>query len=291
MLIIERMKSTSFSATEKRLIHYILEQRQDLKNKTTRQISIETYTNPSMLVRIAKKLGFDGWTELKEVFLDEVRYLDSNFEQIDPNLPFHAGDSIMAIAGKLAQLNQTTVSDTLSLIQYEPLQQAVQLITRSGNIKIFTISENRLVSQDFALRMNRIQKYTTICMNDTEYLYESFSCNPDSCAIIISYTGESAWINQTINILRKRKISVIGITSIGQSYLSRNADCVLRITTRERLYSKIASFTTTVSISYLLDVLYSCVFAENYEANLKRKIGVSKLTDNRKSSSEIMEET
>ena len=50
------------------------------------------------------------------------------------------------------------------------------------------------------------------------------------------------------------------------------ADCALRICTREKLYSKIATFSTDASFEYLLDVLYSCVFRRDYDKNLQLKI-------------------
>ena len=62
------------------------------------------------------------------------------------------------------------------------------------------------------------------------------------------------------------------ITSIGDNTLSKNADCILRICTREKLYSKIATFSTDSAITYLLDVLYSCIFALDYDRNLNLKI-------------------
>lgn len=290
MLITDKLQQSFFSPSEKILVKYILEQRQQIQNKTTKQISEETYTNPSMLIRIAKKLGYKGWSELKEIFLEEVRYLDSNFEDIDANFPFVQEDNIMTIAGKIAFLNQTTVNDTLSLIHYSVLNQAVGLLTQSMNIKIFTNNENQLISQDFILRMNRIGKYTTACLIDGEQVYEAATCHPDTCALIISYTGETDRITKIIDILKKRHIPILAITNIGQSYLTNHADCTLRITTRERLYSKIASFSTTTAISYLLDVLYSCVFSKNYDENVEKKITISKLADQRKTTSKIIEE-
>ena len=291
MLITEKMQQTAFSPSEKILIDYILKQRQEIKNKTTKQISLETYTNPSMLVRIAKKLGYDGWTELKHIFLEEIKYLDSHFENIDANIPFENQDNVMTIASKMAMLNQATINDTLSLIQYETLQKAVLLLTKASNIKIFTNNENVLISQDFVLRMNRIGQHTTLCMTGGEQVYEACTCNIDTCAILISYTGETDQFSKITSILKKRKIPIIAMTSIGQSALADHADCVLRITTREKLYSKISSFTTTTSICYLLDVLYSCVFSQDYDGNLKRKIAISKMADRRKTSSKIIEES
>lgn len=72
--------------------------------------------------------------------------------------------------------------------------------------------------------------------------------------------------------------------------MSTASDVVLRLTTRERLYSKISSFTINTSISYLLDVLYSCVFAEHYRENLDYLIEVGQKVDTRQISSSIMKE-
>ena len=49
---------------------------------------------------IAHKLGFQGWSDFKEAFLDEVIYLNNNFQEIDPNFPFTNQDTMMQIAHK-----------------------------------------------------------------------------------------------------------------------------------------------------------------------------------------------
>ena len=96
---------------------------------------------------------------------------------------------------------------------------------------------------------------------------------------------------QIAKILQKQNIPIIALTSIGENSLASVSQAVLRMTTRERLYSKIANFTINSSICYLLDVLYSCVFAEDYQKNLNHLIAISELVDNRKTSSAIMAES
>lgn len=44
----------------------------------------------------------------------------------------------------------------------------------------------------------------------------------------------------------------------------------------EKLYSKIATFATEDSISFLLSTLYFCSFALDYEKNLQYKINASR---------------
>lgn len=108
---------------------------------------------------------------------------------------------------------------------------------------------------------------------------------------MISYTGENGFIMQIAKILQKQNIPIIALTSIGENTLASFSQAVLRMTTRERLYSKIGNFTINSSICYLLDVLYSCIFAEDYQKNLNHLIEVSELVDKRKTSSAIMAES
>lgn len=290
MLITEKMIQVSFSESEKIIIEYILKERENIKNKTTKQISQETYTHPSTIVRIAKKLGYTGWNELKEIYLEEIKYLDSHFENIDANIPFTENDNIMTIANKIATLNQITIKDTLSLIHHDDLKKAVQLLDSASEIKIFASNQNLLISQDFMFKMNRIQKSVSITMTDAEQVFEAFNCKKNSCAILISYSGESRRLIKAIPILKESHVPIIAITSLGDNTIADEADCVLRITTRERLYSKIGNFTTNDSICYLLDALYSCVFSKNYKKNLDHKIKVSKYFDSRKSSVKLIKE-
>ena len=75
MLLQEKMKQNIFSYNEQTIIHFILEKQEQIKNYSTKMIGDETYTAPSTVIRIAHKLGFQGWSDFKEAFLDEVIYL------------------------------------------------------------------------------------------------------------------------------------------------------------------------------------------------------------------------
>src|SRR5699024_10667832 len=106
----------------------------------------------------------------------------------------------------------------------------------------------------------------------------------------LSYTGETSHIIDLLPMLRKRKTPIIALTSIGDNTLTTYTNCIFRITIREKLYSKIGSYSSNGSISFLLDVLYECVFSKEYKENLEYKINVSKYYDHRKSSNKVMEE-
>ncbi len=289
MLLTEKMKENSFSPAEKAIIDYMFDERENIHDKTAKQIAEETYTHPSTLIRVAKKLRLNGWIELKNIFMEEIDYLNSHFKDIDANYPFNERDSALTIANKMALLNQMTISDTLSLINHDELQKATDLLNQAEEIKIFSLSNNLLLCHDFKSQMIRIGKKVNLCTVDREH--EAASCNSNTCAIVISYTGETPTITGLLPMLKKRKTPIIALTSIGDNTLTKYADCIFRITTREKLYSKIGSFSSNDSISFLLDVLYGCVFSKDYKKNLSYKINISKYYDHRKSSNKVMEES
>lgn len=124
--------------------------------------------------------------------------------------------------------------------------------------------------------MARIGKKTELCQLQGEIVWTAYMAERTSSAVVISYSGETPILIRAAQVLKKHKVPIILITNIGESSLSRMADCVLPICTWEKQYSKIATFTTDSSIAYVLDVLYSCLFALDYEKNLQLKIDAAR---------------
>ena len=91
--------------------------------------------------------------------------------------------------------------------------------------------------------------------------------------------------------LKQRNCPIITITSIGENSLRQYADCSLFMSTREKLNSKIAPFSTEYSLSLILNILYSGVFSRNYDSNYEIKVKRTKeIEKNRFSSSDILQE-
>lgn len=276
MLLREKMETGHFSSSEKAIVDYILKEGTNIQNMTVKEIAKATYTVPSTLIRVSKKLNYNGWNDLKEDFTRECEYLESHFLNIDANLPFKNNDTIMSIAGKITTLKKESIEDTLSLITHDDLQKAIQIIKKASCIHLFAVSNNLLITQEFKHNMARIRKDVRIHGLQNEVIFDATLANPGSCALIVSYSGETYVLDNIIKVLKNKNISVIVITSIRDNTLSRKAECVLRICAREKLYSKIATFSTDSAITYLLDVLYSCIFALDYDRNLNLKIETSK---------------
>ncbi|WRK52083.1 hypothetical protein SD457_16560 [Coprobacillaceae bacterium CR2/5/TPMF4] len=79
MLIRERLERCEFSNSERVIIDFILKEKMNIKNMTMKEIANATYTSPSTLIRIAHKMKFKGWNELKEALFKRRRILTNSF--------------------------------------------------------------------------------------------------------------------------------------------------------------------------------------------------------------------
>ena len=288
MLLEQKIKNINLTKNEQIIADYIIAHKYQLKNLSTRDIALATYTSSAGVIRLAKKLSYSGFNELKEDYLSELDYINQHFKEIDANFPFAANQSIMDIAEIMSTLMQETARDTLHLIKHDPLMKATRILQQSSTIYFYATSGNFLLAQNFKLKMNRIGKKVEV--DDLDTPYSSLLITPNDCAIIISYSGQTPSLIKIAKNLKNKKIPVIVITSIGENTLSESADCVLQMTTREKMYSKISNFTTEYSLELLLNILYSCFFKTNYNHFLDYKISNAKQIEHRGANSNIIKE-
>jgi DNA-binding MurR/RpiR family transcriptional regulator len=263
--------------SKKKVAEFILQKRSKLTNYSMQEIAEATYTSKPSLVRFAQALGYAGWKEFMKAFVEEAYYQESHFSDIDPNYPFCVTDSTKDIISKVSDLQVESILDTADLLDVEILEQAVAMLMSANHVALFGISPNNLIGELFRRKMESIGKLIYISPVDEGGMLSS-ALTPDDCAIMISYSGnnENREPMRFIKRLEENHIPMIGITSGGSNYIREHVDCVLTISSRERLFSKISNFSTEASILNILNILYSCCFARNYERNLKYKIRNSK---------------
>lgn len=279
MLLQEKMKAGDFSPSERAVVNFLLEKQELIEDYTTTRIAGETYTSPSVLVRISKKLGFSGYSQLKKAFLEEVRYLKRDFGSLDANQPFLAGDSPMTIAAAVTKLKEESLQDTLSLLRRDRLQKAVRLLENGETIRVFAVSNLTFLAEEFVHKLRhtgiRAETYST---SNTMYQEAKMATCRD-CALCLSYSGETPELLRAASLLRQNRVPLVVLSSVGENSLTRMAAVVLQVATREKSYSKIGAFSSLESMALLLDILYSCLFAADYDRRYSYKINLSKATE------------
>lgn len=259
---------------------FVLHEQSNLHKYTINQIAEYSYTSKATIVRFAKTLGFDGWKEFMKAFISEMKYLEQHKADADVNYPFDAKSSVNEIIDSIKKVQIESIQDSADLLDVEMLEKAVHYLIKAKHIIIFGLSPNIFIGELFRRKMITIKKQVDIAKLG-EMGIISNTLTEDDCAIMISYSGNNEHAEPMCYIptLLENKVSVIGITSGGDNYMRKELDCVLTMSSKERLYTKISNFATEESLQYIFNVLFSCYFAKHYQDNNLYKLQNSKILE------------
>ncbi|MBR1829923.1 MAG: SIS domain-containing protein [Atopobiaceae bacterium] len=94
--------------------------------------------------------------------------------------------------------------------------------------------------------------------------------------MVLSYSGETSDALRIAEQAKAAGAPVIALTSYGRNPLSSMADVTLHVSTREKLVEQLGCYGMSISTMLLLDVIYSCVLALDYDRNVINRIKVTR---------------
>lgn len=272
----------NFSQSEKQISRYILNNGEDVLSMSVKELSKKTYTSPATIVRLCKKLGLEGYNEFKIKYSAELQFDKRNKKRIDVNFPFQPNDNDETIAKNLLSMTKEVINDTHQLLDFNNLKTVVDILYNAQEIDIYGSGNSILVGLSFQHKMARIGKNVNIRTIPGEQIFLTSISNEHKVAILISYSGETSDLIRFANILKMKKTPIIAITSLGDNQLSKLADYILHVDSREKIFSKMAPFSSQISMEYILNLIFSCIYKKDYEQNTKTKIDFDKINDSRR---------
>lgn len=276
MLIHEQLNDQKkMSEIDQQIANFFLENPRELKQLSARKLAEKMYVAPSTISRFCQKIGYVGYNEFKEAYIEEYNYLQSHFKEIDPNRPFTPKDTVWTIANKIGQLYEETIADTLSLLNYEILEQTTNQLRKSKKVYVYSAGDHLDLANNFKHKMVRIGKNIEVVGRSDLVYYYAGHAEKEDCFLLISYSGETNDVLRILKTLKKKKLNTIAVTSYGENTLSKFADITLNISTREKLIRNLGSFSSDLSVMYLLDVLYASYFSKDYLKQFEQKAKIA----------------
>ena len=186
-MIVEQLREQdAFSPIERSVADYFLEAGDGLRDQSARSIAAKLYTAPSTVSRLCKRLGYDGYTDFRDAYLDELRYLSSAFTSIDANQPFRRSDDARTIAAKMGALYREIVEDTMQLLETEALETAVGLVADARTTFVYSAGPQSYLAEDFVDKMARIGRRVIVTYKDDTSYFLASGAQADEVFIILS---------------------------------------------------------------------------------------------------------
>lgn len=269
-------KQEHMTPVEKKIAAYFIDHGDDIQGQSAHTIAKELYTHPSMITRFCQKMGFQGYSDFRKSYVAEKSYQQTHFIAIDPNFPFGSQDKNIVVANKIGQLYHEIIDDTLSLVKHDDLQKMIDLIAKAKTIYVYSAGVQASLAQTFKDKMIRIGKNVVVEQYMNELFYRASFCHQNSLFMIISYTGEIEAELRGVRKLKERHVPVVAITTYGHNTLSKLADHVMYVSTREKIIENLGDFAMNLSTLLLLDVLYVNTFNLHFDQHYENKIISSK---------------
>lgn len=282
MFLFQKIEETMMRYSDARhaVGEFIIREQDNIYKYTIGEIAERTYTSKATVVRFAKAMGYDGWKEFMKDYIAEVQYRKLHANDIDYNFPFLENDSLDTILDNICRLQTETLRETRDLIDKDTLKKAADRIIRAKNTVLFSRSPNSYFAGAFARKLCSIGYFARVAQSGEAGLAAT-ALGKEDCAVIISYSGNNPTQEpiDKIKILKENHVPLVGITSGGKNYIREQIDCVFTMASRERLYTKITNYSTEESLGFILNSLFSCIFAQDYRKNKNFKLLNSRLLE------------
>lgn len=249
--------------TEQQLGQTVLAMGENVRGLSIKEFAHQTNVSVASIHRFCKKLGLEGFKELKVELVRAALRADSAAE-VDINFPFDATSTPAQMMERMEGLYQTTLAETQELLDSAQLDHAAKLIMRAGTVDIYTGSHNLYPAGMFRDRLLSAGKSAT-CHDSVEaQVRTALASGPDHVAIVISYSGLAPNLKEILPILSSRHVPAI---VIGTPYCARihpGFAAYLTVSDHESMTHRITQFASHIAVQYVLDSLYSSYFAKDY---------------------------
>ncbi len=271
MIIEKLVKQEEFTDVEKCIANYLLQNGYDVKNMSISSLAQVTYSSTSTITRFCHKLGLDGYKKFQILFNSEYETYAKN-GVVNVNYPFTGKDSYEQIAKQLERLNQETIAKTISCFNYNQFHRIVRRMNNADMINIFSVGTSVTVAMEFQQKMIRFGKIVNLTQESCFLPGYALAGTENTVNLVISQSGESRDVVESLNILSKQKRYTVGITAVPNSTVARLCQEVILVDIEENssYESKIDTFAIYSAFHFVLDCLFSFLYQYNFDDNTKK---------------------
>ncbi|WP_341875988.1 MurR/RpiR family transcriptional regulator [Defluviitalea saccharophila] len=214
----------SLKTAEKKAADLLLSRPEFFANSSIVEASEAAQCSEATFVRLAQRLGYSGYVDLKEHFSEKIAVEDNPthlYSGISEN------DDYATIASKVFKATMQALEDTLEILDKKQYKEAVGALCSSNKILLCGIGDAAAVIQ------SGFQKFIRIGLNvqaspdpDVQMIYISHMKKGD-VLIAVSHSGRTKSIVEAAKYAKSKDVKVISITNYPVSPLAKNSDIIL----------------------------------------------------------------
>ena len=259
----------SMTPLESEIASYILNNKNVVTKLKIQELADILFISKSAIHRFVKKIGFNGFNDLKVSIAKENADLLENNSYINVNYPFQAKDNPRQIAFKLLELYEKAIEDTFEYVDLDQIKAVSQLIDSADVIDVYTHAHNSNIAENFQDKMLTIGRSVNCPSSFYNQRLTVLASDQKHVAIILSYSGKATFILPIVKKLYEKGVKVIQIGKAGSNYYSQYVTYHLSISDSENNRDRMSQFSSHIAMQYIMDVLYGCIYNVRRKKNTK----------------------
>ncbi|WP_306258237.1 MurR/RpiR family transcriptional regulator [Pararhizobium sp. IMCC21322] len=217
-----RMRLPQLTPLELRVVDAITA-RKDLTEATPlKEIAQQSSVSEAMIVKIAKKLGFTGFREMR-IGLVEYNQSDAAnlYREISPD------DSSASVIQKVFHTSMQALEETIAILDVEAFDRAADILHRATHRDFYGIGGSAQIARDVAHKFLRIGLRAAIYDDSHMMLMSASILKPDDAVVVFSHSGTTTAVLEATKLARKSGARTIAVTNYSDSPIAEAADVVL----------------------------------------------------------------
>lgn len=271
-LFINLKENKDLSKNERILADYILKHPEDVLKMSSKDLGKECFVSTATVYRLCDKLGLSGFSDLKIKITSSLDDYRKSNEDFNFDFPVNQFQTHYEIIQKIKEDYEQTLNLTANLFSLDQLRLIASAMKKAQIIDVYTSAGNINFALNFQFQMQEIGIQVNVPVDEYQQRLIAASSNENHLAIIITFGGRGILSDILPRILHKVKTPIVLISSYDYTFKDLDPDYQLYISPYENHYKKISSFSTRLSILYILDVLYTCYFKLDYQENIEKKL-------------------
>jgi DNA-binding MurR/RpiR family transcriptional regulator len=260
-------EAKGLTPTESQLATAILAMGERVQGVSIKELAAASATSVATVHRLCKKLGVEGLKELK-VEMARASARSERAADVDFDFPFDAGWEPARVAAGMKSLYAEAIEETLEVLDADALARAAELIRAAPVVDVYTESHNLYPAQMFVDRMLSAGRAATCHESQERKLRTALASDPGHAALLISYSGVNTFFPQLLPVLAERGVPTILIGAPMARDRNPGLDVYLFVGDSESTLHRITQFASHISVQFVLDTLYGCVVAGDYERSI-----------------------
>lgn len=209
------------SQSERKIADYMMAHHQMVAGSTAAELAEKTGTSPATVVRFCRALGFKGLADFKQ-------YL--SYEFISPSAKWmhvERDENISALKQKTFSFNQSSLDETMSILNDEALEMAIEAMAAAP--KIIIIAEGGSASSaragfDAFLKLG----LQVMCVDDPFFQVLTLAGAPaDTVVLAVCHSGQARNVVEALKIAKDKGLATIALVGIVGSPIMKYTDIPL----------------------------------------------------------------